>query len=324
MLKTAATYATFLLVISVLYYVPFWWAFDVDVLSFFETKDLLLGVIFPLRYNGAYFLAILLFFSIITAFIRPQRFRVPSPNLDKVNKILSDLEEDEKEEVLLTKDGLKREALALKTEIEGGRKLDKFEIITTLIYIVWVGFSIYALIVEPYSRFNSVTTAFAVVQLIFQVIEVSYGLPYNLLELSDSNIRWAGILDFFLIQFLLFMPISAVTSSYSESQAILQGKRFRYIMASDLDSIGLQRSQDYAVYLGVINDKFILTDSINSTCIVLDKDKIPVLHVHSYDYKDTISIARFDKLVAEAKESKKRPAAADSIAIKKVKVSNSK
>lgn len=308
MLKTAATYATFLIAVSVIYYISFWWAFDIDVLPFFEAQDFILGVAFPLRYSGTYFLCLVIFSSLLSAFMPSGKLAsLNAPSSNEITGVKSELEEIKNGERLPSEEELVELYNKIDLmEIRARKAKEKFKLIdkiaTTIFTILGIA-SIAWFIKWPYDKMASGSVAFLVTQAAYKIISYNNDLPRNLLGLGDENKTWIWSVDYVLILMLIFLPISAISTGYSESQAILQGKRFRYILTKDLPSTELTNPKKYLVYLGAINEKFVLTDSANTENIILDKEKIPILRVHSFDYSDSILVKRFKNILVKPKSS---------------------
>lgn len=303
MLKTAATYATFLVVVSALYYVSFWWAFDIDVLPFFEAQDFLLGIIFPLRYSGTYFLAMLMGFGLVASFINLDsiiaRFSTDYSEHKVTDEEMRQLEQHPNQQEF---DRLKKkiDAYQAKLAVERAANKKRQKIASLFITLTAIG-AIVVFIKYPYDRANSCVAAFMTAQAIQQVALLANGLPDNVLGLKKENEGWKFSIDYALILLLIFLPVSAITTAYSESQAILQGKNFRYTLPKNLPTVTLTKQQNYLVYLGAVNEKFIFTDSANTENIVIDKENLPILRVHSFDSNDKVSVARFARLTARPK-----------------------
>jgi hypothetical protein len=324
MLKTAATYATLLGVVSIIYYVAFWWSFDINVIPFFKIEDLLLGIIFPLRYSGLYSISSLILIAIFSVII-PSDIVTSTPEGRKFNSLNSEIEN-----LLRDKSKISNNLALIDEKMEEFNAAYKVrrKQLKKRIRLALLGLYVVALVAlvffinEPYNKsLNAILTLTLTAPIGFSIAQSS-DLPENLLDISDKNKAWISSVDLFLIMLLVFLPISAITTGYSEAQAIIMAKRFKYILAKDMPSSAAIGSNRYVTYLGVINEKFVLSDSLNTETIIIDKEELPVLKIHSFDYNEKNSIELFRKLANAPAKSKSL--SQDSASSKGNKIQNSK
>lgn len=306
MFKNIATYTTFLIFTSCMYYVSFWWAFDVDIFTFFEAQDFLLGIIFPLRYSGAYLLGVVFFTGLISFLVPRKRSEISTP-LNELEEIVYESEQASKSNRVHTQeelDFIKQRLTYVRQKINDyavtadniakrHRRGKKF--LLACITLVSLG-ACTATLYNPHEKLVVVSSCYILALNFYLFADFDGELPRNILGLSDDNKFWDSPLHYTLYVFCFFLPLSAIAVGYSEAQSIFNGKAFRYIMIKDLSALNLVKPQKYMIYLGAINDKVFLTDSAVTESIIIDKSVLPMLKTHSYQYNDSVSTRLFIKL----------------------------
>jgi|GEM_PF-6777460 len=298
MLRAATTYVTFLVVVSCLYYVSFWWVFDFDILPFFEPQDFLLGIIFPFKYSGVYFVSAIMFIVLTSIFIPVGNIKQAGDllDLDSVDDIQGKEQSSNAQRIELDeeyKDKLKKFDKYLANHLS---KLKIADILVGVLISIGIVFIIWRIVQSPQDKYQSALVGFLVAQLFHMIMRNADLWPDNLLGVSVENQAWVYLVDHVFIMLIVFLPVSAIANGYSESQSIVKGKRFHYALCKDLPE-KLNNSRHYMVYIGKVNDVFVFSDSANTETIVIDKGDLPVLRVHAFDCDDKKTVNTFRELV---------------------------
>jgi hypothetical protein len=110
----------------------------------------------------------------------------------------------------------------------------------------------------------------------------------------------------FVLYSAILLSINAIVSGQVEARAIHSGKRYNYILTKDMPKDKISTSDPYLIFLGAVSEKYILIDKAENERYIIDKDELPDLKFHYYDYTDSASKAHFRHCFAPATTPAKR------------------
>jgi hypothetical protein len=234
MLKNAAKYTTFLLVVLILYHVPIWFVSGTVSGPFFEVENLLLSITSSVC-NGIYFVYNIILLLIYISFIKPKAFRYKEASLG-VYTDQSLIKEAKFDKSKKTKEAfLYKFKLIRDFSLKKNNKIKSPDKITAYILLIFSLIFIYLFARIPSCKFIGGLTTVIITQAVYQVIEAFYELPCYLLNIPAINKKWVQPLDHISLLLLLYLPINAIIAGYSESQSISHSKEHQKVCAVELD-----------------------------------------------------------------------------------------
>ena len=261
-IKSTAVVLGFLFTLSIAYYLSYWSHFDVDVFQYMAIEDIIKGVAYPLRYAG---FVILLF----TAYML---FAV---------------------------------AIIEFTDEDIGKGISKSQ------FWIFGGSAIVSLIIYLLAYYNKITVNLALVGffLSFTVAALFlaiYSVADSIHKKRQKKAEEAGnvytdepiMSDFFNVISALsaaFLFVSAITLGHSDAKNIVENKNFDYIMIQNFPKDKIHTKQPYLVLLGVVSEKYILTDCAHNEHFIIDKDDMHVMQTCHFDSEDSLSVKRFQR-----------------------------
>jgi len=241
--------------VALLYLYAFWKTFDINILDFIQTSDILKLTIFPVLF-GAFFT----FIGLATLpLLFPAEINLSPSDIDKMRNELEQADTPEKREALLKKAEsilvkLNRLAIVAKWQQKWGKALSIIWIVSVFIIIV--------IVPEPYRwQIGAMAVGFTV---FINVPNVQY------LERLIPHLVWRLV----VMEVAVVVPFLSFGYGKKDAINILSGNEYKVVSTKVFkDGVKELGGQTSLKYIGVAGDNFFFISMDNSkTYIVKDSD----------------------------------------------------
>jgi hypothetical protein len=266
MIKSTAVVLGFLFALSTAYYLSFWSFFDIDVFQYIAVSDIIKGIAYPLRFAGVGLLGLFAFVC----------------------------------------------ALVGVSYIFDSRHVDRGAKLAIVLFLVVAIILLGALLFSATSNLLGVTVS---IMLAF-VLYLTYVAIDNH-HSGETAVRAGNTVspvqhpiakgfELITIYCLIFFPINAIIAGRVDAHAIHSGTEYNYIVSADLPQDKIKTKKLFLIFLGAISEKYIFIDRQGDERYFINKDQLPMMRIHHFNYADTASVSILNRLLstAEAKSIK--------------------
>ncbi|TGE23518.1 hypothetical protein [Hymenobacter metallicola] len=311
MFRSAATYISFLIATSLIYYIIYWSLFDIDIFQFIEVNDLPKGLVFPLRHTILYSIGLAFFATAINTWLYHKTpidiFKKANEKVSQMRVDIDSKSEQELEEISAKLKDIESNIKRANTEFRDNNKLLVIigSLSTPFITASLIG-SLILFSMYPWEPSMALCTSTFLTIVITLVLEHQNILPDNMLSLSLSNKGHIFAIDFIVRFFIVFLPINAAIVAYSDASSILQSKRFKYIISNDIGD-KIDKTHSHYIYLGNAGDNIVLTNQKFTDKIIIKISDVNLLRFRTFNIENDSSVKYFIRLsVAPVKKAEQK------------------
>jgi hypothetical protein len=263
MIKSTTTLLGFIVSLSIIYYISYWGAFNINIFQYLAAADIVKGVAYPLRFGVLSLVVIVCVFLAIFSIIA-------YIGLGQNNQISK----------------------------RAGFRFARFFIIDIIVASIFaIVFYLFFKDSVPAGVVFSLLIMVVVIDVSFYISKKLHKFIFTSEAKDKDIVELFSVLSmrFFELPLIAFFIANALISGQVEANAIKSGKSFDYIVTKDLPSGLLKTNEKYLLLLGSAGDKYFFVDKFSNEHFTVDKAALQVVKTFHFERDSKDAQAVFER-----------------------------